>query len=121
MVAASAIGRKPRRRAASAEAQLAMLTAALRLRIKGRAPVTPPCLLEQVAVAPREQLIPSRPVGTTQFERDAAAGLARSANDARAGCRRRLSRRRHIAELLVLPGNLRALSLPVQTRACDAF
>src|SRR5262245_58193434 len=110
-----------RRCAGSTEPLVGMLMAALRVRIKGRAPVTPPCLLERVAVAPREQLIPSRSIGMAQFQRDPTAGLARSGNDARAGCRRRLSRQRHIAELLVLPGNLRPFGLPMQTRACDTF
>src|SRR6266513_2586697 len=68
---------------------------------KRRAPIGRPGALEQCAVAAREYLIIRRSVGTTQLQRNMAAGFAWARNNARANSRCRLSRDGDIAELLV--------------------
>ena len=49
------------------------------------------------------------------------AGLAWACNNARSDTRSRLSRDRHIAELLVFPGDVRAFGLSMDARAGDAL
>ena len=76
--------------------------------------------MKKCAVAPREQLLARRSVGTAQLQGDPAAGFPRTCNNACAGGRYQRSRDRHVAEFLVLPGDVRTLGLPVQARTGDA-